>query len=495
MLRRERLGDRDAEALREHRARALFTFISPKPGAPRAARAARRRRALPSRSGPRRRRTPRATVAASSWTRAAIEPGKRWIGRLLPNAASRSGRSRRSFGSSVPSRCLSLSGPANACLHRHLLVEREPDEERERIRGEQPVRLVVVREVEAVGRAMPRSYAGVDRRCVSDTRRRVCTGRRGVRHFSTEVSDTGGRLRRRVVEVVAYAQFPVSSRELLVRDDELVGVELAAGAVVARDAARDRQIRLDRPRRLAPATVGRRRAVPVAVGRARSGSCARRSVAAALRTQGSFETCVPPSRRGRRVRAPRAARSSARSSTWRQSAPRRARLVVVVAARRARSRGRRHRRRRRGLVDPPREDAVTGAVRRASARHAADHPAGQIASQLHDSKYAPRTRYAPTRARRGDARQPHEWPSRRRSRRRSGHPGDAHHPEREQRGHEPDAAAAAPERRSPGPSGTRRRVRRASRAGSARAAPGTRRGNAASAVSAGTAPPPRARSP
>jgi hypothetical protein len=36
-------------------------------------------------------------------------------------------------------------------LHRHLLVDRESHEQRERILGEQPARLVVVREPEGVG--------------------------------------------------------------------------------------------------------------------------------------------------------------------------------------------------------------------------------------------------------------------------------------------------------------------------------------------------------
>jgi hypothetical protein len=46
---------------------------------------------------------------------------------------------------------LTFSGPLKRCLHRHLLVEREPDQERERLLRDQCVGLVVAREVEPVG--------------------------------------------------------------------------------------------------------------------------------------------------------------------------------------------------------------------------------------------------------------------------------------------------------------------------------------------------------
>ena len=52
---------------------------------------------------------------------------------------------------------LELAGPGEGLLHGHLLVEREPDEERERVAGEERVRLVVVGEVEPVGRGRHRS--------------------------------------------------------------------------------------------------------------------------------------------------------------------------------------------------------------------------------------------------------------------------------------------------------------------------------------------------
>ena len=45
---------------------------------------------------------------------------------------------------------LDLQRPGERGRHRHLLVEREPDEERHRLLGEQRVRLVVSREVQAV---------------------------------------------------------------------------------------------------------------------------------------------------------------------------------------------------------------------------------------------------------------------------------------------------------------------------------------------------------
>ena len=53
--------------------------------------------------------------------------------------------------SSPPIRSFSFCGPANAIGTVHLLVEGEPDEERERIARDQPVRLVRVREVERLG--------------------------------------------------------------------------------------------------------------------------------------------------------------------------------------------------------------------------------------------------------------------------------------------------------------------------------------------------------
>ena len=53
-------------------------------------------------------------VAASSWTRRAIEPGKRWTAGFSLKTGSRSVCA-SVFGSSVPTRCLIRSGPRNAC--------------------------------------------------------------------------------------------------------------------------------------------------------------------------------------------------------------------------------------------------------------------------------------------------------------------------------------------------------------------------------------------
>ena len=58
-----------------------------------------------------------------------------------------------SAASSVPIRCFSRNGPWNACLNGHLLVDREPDQERERIGRDELVRLVRVGEVERLGHA------------------------------------------------------------------------------------------------------------------------------------------------------------------------------------------------------------------------------------------------------------------------------------------------------------------------------------------------------
>ena len=54
-------------------------------------------------------------------------------------------------GSSVLQPLLQLERTAEGRLHRHLLVEREADEERERLAGEQLVRFVDACVVEAVG--------------------------------------------------------------------------------------------------------------------------------------------------------------------------------------------------------------------------------------------------------------------------------------------------------------------------------------------------------
>ena len=56
-----------------------------------------------------------------------------------------------SAASRRPSRCFSFSGPEKAVGTVHLLVEHEADEERERLGGDQLVRLGVPGEVQRVG--------------------------------------------------------------------------------------------------------------------------------------------------------------------------------------------------------------------------------------------------------------------------------------------------------------------------------------------------------
>ena len=79
---------------------------------------------------------------ARSCTRLAIEPGKRCTAGVSRKAASTSAGSRsRDLERSEP--LLDLERPGERGLHRHLLVEREPDQQCERVGGEQLVRLVV----------------------------------------------------------------------------------------------------------------------------------------------------------------------------------------------------------------------------------------------------------------------------------------------------------------------------------------------------------------
>ena len=77
-----------------------------------------------------------ATTAASSRTRSAIAPGKRWIAGFSRNASSRSSFA-SFFGSSVPTRCLSTSGPANAFCTGTCWSIAKPTSERERVLRDQ----------------------------------------------------------------------------------------------------------------------------------------------------------------------------------------------------------------------------------------------------------------------------------------------------------------------------------------------------------------------
>ena len=91
-------------------------FISPKPGSA----AMRARRSAPSAASFHKREASPSyscsTRRASCWTRSAIEPGKRWIAGFSRKASSSVAGSVAAIlpGSSVPSRCLSLSGPEKA---------------------------------------------------------------------------------------------------------------------------------------------------------------------------------------------------------------------------------------------------------------------------------------------------------------------------------------------------------------------------------------------
>ena len=132
-----------------------FTFISPNPGS---AWIRFFRSSVPPASRQTRSASPpysSATTAQSSCTRLAMLPGKRWIaGRSRKSCSSRSGSVPAiSAASSRPSRCFSLSGPRERRRDGDLLVEHEPDQERERLRGEELVRLAVAGEVERVRHA------------------------------------------------------------------------------------------------------------------------------------------------------------------------------------------------------------------------------------------------------------------------------------------------------------------------------------------------------
>ena len=82
-------------------------------------------------------------------------PGKRWIAGFSRNAASsaRGVGLRDPAGVERPDPLLQLQRPGERGRDGHLLVEREPDQERHRLLREQRVGLVVAGEVEPVGHA------------------------------------------------------------------------------------------------------------------------------------------------------------------------------------------------------------------------------------------------------------------------------------------------------------------------------------------------------
>ena len=84
----------------------------------------------------------RAIVAGEAVERRALAEGALEVGRIR--------RRRSRAASSVPRRRSSSSGPENAFCTVNLLVEDEADQERQRILGEERVRLVVAGEMEAV---------------------------------------------------------------------------------------------------------------------------------------------------------------------------------------------------------------------------------------------------------------------------------------------------------------------------------------------------------
>ena len=86
-------------------------------------------------------------------------PGKRWIAGFSRNtSSSRSGIGRGDRAASRPPEpLLQLQRARERRLHRHLLVEREPDQERERALAEEGVGLGVAGEVDRVVVAMPGS--------------------------------------------------------------------------------------------------------------------------------------------------------------------------------------------------------------------------------------------------------------------------------------------------------------------------------------------------
>ena len=131
-------------------AESALTFISPKPGSAEIRLLGGRPRRTPrARAATRRRRTRPRRAPQRSWTRPAIEPGKRCTAGVSRKAASTSAGSRRA-SSSVPSRCLILSGPAKAAAPAPAGRARTPISSASGSRGDQLVGFVVAGEVEAV---------------------------------------------------------------------------------------------------------------------------------------------------------------------------------------------------------------------------------------------------------------------------------------------------------------------------------------------------------
>ena len=143
----------DAEPPREHRRERLHLHLAEARAAPRSAAAG---RPCPSRRARRGSASPpysSATTAHSSCTRFAMLPGKRWIaGFSRKTRSSRSGSSAGDLRGVEPAEpLLQLERAGERGRNRHLLVEDEADQERERLGGEQLVRLGIAGEVERVG--------------------------------------------------------------------------------------------------------------------------------------------------------------------------------------------------------------------------------------------------------------------------------------------------------------------------------------------------------
>ena len=142
-----------------------FTFMSPNPGkASDPSLEVLRVGRLDPQPRRRRRRTPLA-IAQRSCTRFAIAPGKRWMAGLSRNASSSRAGSIAAIARrvEVAEPLPQLERAEERRLHGHLLVEREPDQERERVACDERVGLVVAGEVEAVGHRRDRIACGSGR--------------------------------------------------------------------------------------------------------------------------------------------------------------------------------------------------------------------------------------------------------------------------------------------------------------------------------------------
>ena len=89
----------------------------------------------------------------SSWMRRPITAGKRWIAGLAQHTATNSSTSIEAIcaGVEVPEPLAQRVRTGERPLHRHLLVEQHPDEQRRAVAVEQPVGLGVAGDVERAG--------------------------------------------------------------------------------------------------------------------------------------------------------------------------------------------------------------------------------------------------------------------------------------------------------------------------------------------------------